>query len=217
MRELYLKMSISLDGFVGGPNGEIDWLMKTLDNESTEWILKILQQAGTHIMGSCTFQDMLAYWPFSSEPLAVPMNEIPKVVFSKKGTLDINDASRRTTAFRQAASLASIRGMDMSKTGKIISSTWTAPRIMNGLLTEEIINLKKDDGGYILAHGGASFAQSLVKANCIDRYFLLVHPVVLGHGLSLFSQIPYSRELILENTFSFPAGTVAHVYRKAGI
>jgi hypothetical protein len=57
---------------------------------------------------------MLAYWPFSSEPLAAPMNEIPKAVFSRKGTLDTRDISQRTTAFREAKALAALRGMDMS-------------------------------------------------------------------------------------------------------
>jgi dihydrofolate reductase len=216
MRPLYLKMSMSLDGFVCGANGEIEWLINTLDEESTQWILKILQHAGIHIMGRRTFHDMIAYWPFSSEPLAEPMNEIPKTIFSRKGSLDAKDTSQRTTSFREAEALAALRGMDMSKSGKSISPTWTAPRIASGPLTEEINDLKKEEGGYILAHGGASFAQNLVKANCIDKYFLLIHPVVLGHGLALFSELSQARHLLLEDSLSFPTGTVAHVYRNPG-
>lgn len=212
MRELYLKMSMSLDGFVGGPNGEIDWLINTLDDESTQWILKILQSAGIHIMGSRTFHDMLGYWPFSSEPLAQPMNEIPKAVFSRKGSLDAGNNSRRTTAFRDAEALAALRGMDMSKSGRIISSTWTTPRIFSSSLIEGINDLKKEEGNYILAHGGAGFAQSLVKANGIDKYFLLIHPVALGNGLPLFSQLSRPQKLILESSHSFPSGVVGHVY-----
>ena len=65
MRKLILKMSVSFDGFVGGPNGEIDWFIKT----TTSWILGTLWQAGVHIMGSRTFCDMAAYWPYADEPL----------------------------------------------------------------------------------------------------------------------------------------------------
>jgi dihydrofolate reductase len=213
MRQLYLKMSISIDGFVAGPNGEIEWLTNTLDKESTQWVLQILRHAGIHIMGRRTFLDMIAYWPFSSEPLAEPMNEIPKAVFSRRGSLDTKDISQRTSALKEAEALAALRGMDMSKSAKSISSTWTAPRIASGSLTDEINELKKQEGGYILAHGGASFAQNLVYANCIDKYFLLIHPVVLGHGLSLFSQLGQSRHLILEDSLSFPSGSVAHIYR----
>ena len=216
MRPLYLKMSMSLDGFVGGPNGEIGWLINTLDEESMLWILDILRHAGIHIMGRRTFLDMIAYWPFSSELLAGPMNEIPKAVFSRKGSLDAKDISQRTTAFKEAEALAALRGMDMSKSGISISPTWTAPRIASGSLVDEINELKKEEGNYILAHGGASFAQNLVKANCIDKYFLLVHPVVLGHGLSLFGQLGQPRNLILEDSLPFPSGTVAHIYRNPG-
>ena len=112
------------------------------------------------------------------------MNEIPKVVFTRSGSLDSGDIVQRTKAFRDAESLALLRGVDMSKSGKNISPTWTSPRIASGFLVDEINDLKKAEGKYILAHGGAGFAQNLVKANCIDKYFLLVHPVALGNGLS---------------------------------
>ena len=87
MRKLILKMSVSLDGFVGGPNGEIDWVFKSYDAGATDWEVEALWNAGIHIMGSRTFQDMAAYWPTSTEPFAPPMNEIPKAVFSRTGTI----------------------------------------------------------------------------------------------------------------------------------
>jgi dihydrofolate reductase len=81
LREVILKMSMSIDGFVGGPNGEIDWLFPTMDEEATAWTVENLREAGVHVMGSRTFRDMAAYWPTSMEPFAAPMNEIPKVYF----------------------------------------------------------------------------------------------------------------------------------------
>lgn len=86
MRKLILKMQVSLDGFVAGPRGEIDWIFSSRDEASTAWIVDSLWQAGVHLMGRVTYQDMAAYWPTSSEPFAAPMNEIPKFVFSR--TLD---------------------------------------------------------------------------------------------------------------------------------
>ena len=68
MRRLILKISMSLDGSVGGPNGEIDWLMRTLDEGATAWIADTLWQAGLHAMGSRTYYDMVGYWPTSTEP-----------------------------------------------------------------------------------------------------------------------------------------------------
>src|SRR5580704_1945586 len=85
MRKLMMKMSISVDGFVGAANGEIDWIFKTTDEEATAWIVGLCRESGLHIMGSKTFHDMASYWPTSTEAFAAPMNEIPKAVFTKKG------------------------------------------------------------------------------------------------------------------------------------
>src|SRR5438876_12275541 len=55
VRKLVLKMSVSVDGFVGGPNGEIDWIFGSLDDAASGWMLDTLWDAGVHIMGSRTF------------------------------------------------------------------------------------------------------------------------------------------------------------------
>jgi hypothetical protein len=78
MRRLILKMSMSLDGFVCGPNGELDWIFRSFDDELTAWQVEALWQAGVHAMGSRTFRDMANHWPTSSEPHATPMNENPE-------------------------------------------------------------------------------------------------------------------------------------------
>ncbi len=83
MRKLILKMSLSVDGFVGRPNGEVEWLFSSLDEGTTAWEVDTFWQAGAHLMGSVTYREMAAHWPTSDEPYAAPMNEIPKVVFSK--------------------------------------------------------------------------------------------------------------------------------------
>jgi dihydrofolate reductase len=83
MRKLILRMSVSLDGFVGGSMGENDWIFRTLDEESSAHGIAQLWEAGIHAMGRVTYGEMAAHWPTSTEPWAPPMNEIPKVVFSK--------------------------------------------------------------------------------------------------------------------------------------
>src|SRR3954454_8303285 len=82
MRRLVLKMSMSLDALVAGPNGELDWIFRTLDADATHWIVETLEAAGLHIAGSRTFRDMAAYYPTSTAPYAAAMNEIPKAFFS---------------------------------------------------------------------------------------------------------------------------------------
>lgn len=185
MRKLILKMSMTLDGFVGGANGELDWLFDTTDDDAKKWIADTIRHAGVHIVGSRTYAVMAAYWPSSTDILAGPMNEIPKVVFSR-------------TALEPTKALA---------------ASWVQPRIAAGDLAEEITRLKEQPGGDILAHGGARFARSLVVSGLIDEYQLLVHPVALGRGLAIFSDLPSPLRLVHVSTTRFPSGAVATVLR----
>jgi dihydrofolate reductase len=86
MRRLVLKMQMSLDGFVGTLDGDVGFIFKSFDEFLVNWIVQDVWQAGIHIMGRKTYQDMAAWWPNSTEPFAPPMNRIPKAVFSD--TLD---------------------------------------------------------------------------------------------------------------------------------
>ena len=206
-------MSVSTDGFVGGPNGEIDWLINTSDADVISWIEDTLWQAGVHIMGSRTFRDMVDYWPNSNDPLAAPMNEIPKVVFSKKRPEESWESRTTTQALKDAYRMDSEKGVKKSEVINNISS-WTNAVIASGDLVEEIHKLKKQDGKPILAHGGASFVQSLVGHNLIDEYRLVVHPVALGIGLPLFSTLVTPLRFKLINSVSFDCGTIANTYKR---
>lgn len=202
-RRLILKMSMSLDGFVGGPNGEIDWLFRSMDAEAAAWTVETLWQAGAHLMGSRTFRDMAAFWPTSTEPFAAPMNEIPKVVFSRGGA-----AAAGTTQ-----ALVDARARAGGAVQPPAEGNWAAARIATGDLADEIARLKREPGRDLLAHGGASFAQSLVERGLVDEYRLLVHPVVLGRGLPLFARLSAPADLALVEARTFPGGAIAHVYR----
>jgi dihydrofolate reductase len=206
MRKVILKMSISIDGFVGGPNGEIDWLFRTMDDEAAAWTMESLRQAGLHIMGSRTFRDMAAYWPTSTEPFAPPMNEIPKAYFSR------SDSAGSTS---RALVDANARQRHRSPAPSGAVGSWSAARVATGELAEEVSRLKQEPGKDILAHGGAAFASSLVKSGLVDEYRLLVHPVALGRGLPLFAGLSSPLDLALVEVKTFNSGAVAHVYRSA--
>jgi dihydrofolate reductase len=90
MRKVVLSFWISLDGYsVDEDTGLWQVLEGTDDQQHEEHFVGWLRQAGTHIMGRVTYQEMAKAWPTSSEAVAAPMNEIPKVVFS--GTLESAD------------------------------------------------------------------------------------------------------------------------------
>jgi dihydrofolate reductase len=213
MRKLILKMSVSIDGFVGGPNGEIDWIFKTMDEAATNWTLNVVWQAGVHIMGSRTFYDMASYWPYSTEVFAAPMNAIPKIAFSRNGSLHPNMEELTTRAFKDASSYnSSVMAAEKPRTVSPNAGTWKEARIASDP-QQEITRLKQEPGKDILAHGGAGFAQSLIKLGLVDEYQLLTHPVALGTGLPLFPAISKPLDLELVNVTAFKSGAVAQVYR----
>ncbi|SFS11743.1 Dihydrofolate reductase [Dyella sp. OK004] len=210
-RKLVLKMSVSLDGFVAGPNGEADWVFRTSGgNDSTEWVLNTLSGAGVHIMGSRSYHDMAAFWPYSDMPFAPPMNDIPKVIFSRKGVK--GDTQVDPTPALAEAKARNAEGHGVTPTEAVLQS-WAEPTVARGDLAEEILRLKEQPGNYILAHGGAQFAQSFVASGLIDEYRLGIHPVVLGQGQPLFSALHSPVDLRLVSMTPFRSGVVAAVYQ----
>ena len=96
MRRLVLQMGVSIDGFVAALDGSHPWGYEREDPETKRWKLDSVQAAGAHLMGRVTYQDMAAFWPSSTSEYAAPMNEIPKIVFSK--TLEEADWSETRIA-----------------------------------------------------------------------------------------------------------------------
>jgi dihydrofolate reductase len=179
MRAVVLQMGVTLDGFVHGAKGYEDWGLPEEEDDVVEWKATSLREAGTHIMGRTSYEDMAAVWPKSTGVYADLMNEIPKVVFSK--TLTCAD--------------------------------WPESRIASGDLADDIGKLKREPGGVIVAHGGATFIGSLIRENLIDEYRLVIHPVVIGSGTGLFGALREPLRLDLVEARTFPSGTVIHVYR----
>src|SRR5438105_15113782 len=84
MRRLILQTSISIDGYVAALDKSHPWSEGSEEDEAFKrWILDSVWAAGAHLMGRVTYEEMAAYWPTSTSEYAPPMNEIPKVVFSR--------------------------------------------------------------------------------------------------------------------------------------
>jgi dihydrofolate reductase len=190
MRKLILKMSMSMDGFVGGPNGEGAWIFKSTDEESTAWSARLIREAGLIIMGRKSFETMALYWPPASGPFAAPMNEIPKAVFTQKG----------------------FKGFDPRPSPSPAAASWAEARIFDGDLAEGIRQLKQEPGKHITAVGGAGFARSLIGAGLIDEYCLAIHPIALGAGLPIFTGLANPLDLKLAAVKAFSGGIVVHTY-----
>jgi dihydrofolate reductase len=90
---------------------------------------------------------------------------------------------------------------------------WAESRIASGHLAEDIDRLKREPGGVILAHGGATFVDALIRDGLIDEYRLVIHPVAIGHGTGLFSALREPLRLDLIEARTFLSGTAIQVYR----
>ena len=92
----------------------------------------------------------------------------------------------------------------------LASADWGETTIATGDLAKAITRLKQErSGGYLLAHGGARFARSLVETGLIDEYRLLIHPAILGAGERIF---PAPLTIKPVSTTVFSGGAVAHVF-----
>ena len=185
-RKLILQMGVSLDGIIAGSRGdrstpvmEGEWGLPPEDPELTKLKVEWLWETGAHVMGRVTYEQMADAWPKSTGAYAAPMNEIPKVVFSR--TLERAD--------------------------------WPESQIARGDLTDEIGRLTAEPGKDLVAWGGAAFAQSLARADLIDVYRFVIHPVAVGGGLRIFEDLPRPLALELVDTRTFSSASV-HVYQR---
>ena len=110
-----------------------------------------------------------------------------------------------------AAAMNEIPKVVFSKT--LEHADWAESRIMAGDLGEDVARLKAEDGAYLLAHGGAAFAQALSRARLIDEYRLVIEPAALGDGLPMFRDLGGRLALELVDARTYSTGTAVHVYR----
>lgn len=193
-------MSVSVDGFVAGPNGEIDWVFRNRSEASTQWLVDRLAQASLIAIGRQSY-GMADFWPTASGPFARPMNEIPKAVFSRSGSFSPPSMEKTIAAVKDGT------------VDQAVLDSWQHPIVAGTDLVVDVQRLKAEDGGPIVAIGGASFASSLITANLVDVLRIAVHPEVLGRGLPIFAGVENPFHLILEDLQQYDTGAVIKTYR----
>jgi dihydrofolate reductase len=185
MRKVILMMSVSLDGFIEGPNRELDWHM--VDDELHRYFNEQLSTMGAFLTGRVTHELMAGFWPTAdTDPSSTrPMVEfariwrdMPKIVYSR--TLDRAD--------------------------------WNTT-VVRDVVPEEVMELKAQPGGD-LALGGADLAAAFMRHHLIDEYRLYVHPVVIGRGKPLFPASDTRIDLQLAETRTFGNGVVLLRYQR---
>jgi dihydrofolate reductase len=185
MRKLILWMSVSLDGYIEGPNRELDWHL--VDEELHSYFNDVLGKVYAFLSGRVTYELMADFWPTAdADPASTgPMVEFasiwrdtPKIVYSTT----LEDADWNTT-------------------------------IVRDVVPEEVFELKAQPGGDLVL-SGADIAATFMRHDLIDEYWLYVHPVVIGQGKSLFPVSDGKIDLRLAETRSFGNGVVLLRYSR---
>jgi dihydrofolate reductase len=184
MRKLIYSMTVSLDGFIADPNGEIDW--SAPDEELHRFHNQRVREIGAHLLGRRLYEVML-YWETAEENPAASDYElefariwkaIPRIVFSK--------------------TLEKVEGN---------------ARLVRDDVAGEVARLKQEPGKD-LAVGGAGLASTLINMGLVDEYQLFVSPVVLGGGTPFFPPLEKAINLELVETRTFDSPAVYLRYRR---
>jgi dihydrofolate reductase len=188
MRKLTFFMHTSLDGFVAGPKGEMNWI--NLDEAIFDFVATMTDQADTALYGRVTYEMMQSYWPKAGEkPNATKhdkehskwYNNVSKVVLSRT----IQETGLQNTS------------------------------VISDELSENINKLKKQDGKNIIIFGSPGASQSLLNQGLIDEFWLFVNPIILGQGMPLFKDITGTTKLKFVESKIFECGVIALHYKKS--
>jgi len=188
MRNLIFFMHTSLDGFVAGLKGELDWA--NIDDELFDFVATMTDTADTALYGRVTYEMMQRYWPKAGEqPNASKRdkehsawyNKVSKIVLSKT---------------------ISEKGLDNTT-------------VISGQLADNINKIKKQDGKNILIFGSPGASRSLLNEGLIDEFWLFVNPIILGQGMPLYKDITGTTKLKLVESKTFACGVIALHYEKS--
>ena len=165
-------MGVSLDGFIVGPDGEIDW--SAPDEELHRFHNQQARETGAQLYGRRLYE-VMTFWEKADEDPAVaePIREFAQIW-------------RRTPKIVFSRTLASVDGSNM--------------RLATGEPADEVARLKREPGED-LAVGGAGVASSLIRCDLVDEFRLFVSPVVLGAGTPYFPDHRLDLELLETRTF----------------
>lgn len=189
MRKIIAALHVSLDGFIEGPNGELDWV-ETWEGDG----FNILSQIDTCILGGGMYAGYAQYWQ------AILANPEAVLAFTgkvaSKGEVDYAHFADKTPH------------VVLSKTMGDVA--WKNTRVVRDI--EEIRKLKRLPGKDMHAVGGATLVSNLMNGGLIDELRLVVLPIVLGGGKALFKDVKGRHALKLLEAAPLELGMVRLTY-----
>ncbi|KOH46562.1 dihydrofolate reductase family protein [Sunxiuqinia dokdonensis] len=162
MRKIISFMHLSLDGFVAGPNGEMNWIK--VDEEIFDYVGKRISKGDTALYGRVTYQMMEDYWPTAADKPTATKHDI-----------------------EHSKWYSQVHKVVLSKTMENTGLTNTT--IISDKLADKLNEIKQREGEDILLFGSPTATHSLIQQNLIDGYWLFINPIILGQGIPFFANI----------------------------
>ncbi|WP_280473557.1 dihydrofolate reductase family protein [Nocardia asiatica] len=187
MRKIIVSMWTTLDGFVAGPRDEMDWLQ--IDEQMLRYERELVENSGGLLLGRITHADFAGHWPRAAQ-----------------------DPDQTEEVRRYARRVDTMEKIVISASGNI--AAWQNTRRHERFDPDEIIELKRGDGDLVV-YGSLGVIRSLVEFGLVDEFHLLVHPVFLHDGKSLFEGSRPPQRLKLISAEPFTSGVVLTKYRPA--
>lgn len=185
MRKIVLHMTVSLDGYIEGPNRELDW--HRVDEELLDHANRHLATMGAFLMGRTMYELMEGYWPTAGQDPS-----------AERTTLEFADIWRE---------------MPKIVYSKTLEQVGPNATIVRDVMPEQVEELKAQPGGD-LSLGGADIAATFLRLGLIDEYRIYVNPVILGSGKPLFPPGSTKTDLRLTETRAFGNGVVLLRYQR---
>jgi dihydrofolate reductase len=187
MRRLVYFFHASLDGFVAGTKGELNWV--TVDDEIFAFVSTLTDKADTALYGRVTYQMMEAYWPTAAEKPNASKHDKEHSVWYKNVSKVVLSKTMNETGLKNK-------------------------KVIRDNLLENIQKLKNQSGKNILIFGSPRASHSLLHIGLIDEYWIFVNPILLGQGIPLFKDVTGIVKLTLLESKTFTSGVVALHYGK---
>jgi dihydrofolate reductase len=186
-------MMTSLDGFVARENRDLEWFLA--DPEFEADMIELLRSVDGMLFGRVAYDELKQFWPTAGTP----------------------DPKHAPGGFTSDANRIEFARLMNSVPKLVISRTlerleWGPGRVIRDL-AKDIDGLKRENGRDLVFFAGAESARELIKLDVFEEYRLLVHPIVLGNGLSLFAGGP-EHVLTLRETRAYPCGVVRMIYTR---
>ncbi|CAN5704749.1 dihydrofolate reductase family protein [soil metagenome] len=190
MRKLKLQVQMSIDGFIAGPNGEMNFMVWDWDDKLKDYVGDITNSVDCILLGRKLAEGFIPYWA------TVAANaDDPQVSAGKK--------------FTETTKVVFSKTLESSAPGE---NGWNNTVVTNNDLVEEITKLKNEDGKDIIAYGGANFVSALIKEGLIDELHLFINPAAIGNGMPIFKDLASKQAMNLIKVSSFDCGIVVLKY-----